>query len=139
MATILVIDDEPANRDLVRTVLQYRNHRVLEAADGAEGLETTRREKPDLVIADILMPTMDGLEFVRRLRAELDLAESRVLFYTAAYNEKEIRALDARLSYAKPAACRMTGCTAAGLVGRRPPYPFCAPDRPGPSRPVAGE
>ncbi|GEM_PF-2344048 len=95
MATILVIDDEPANRDLVRTVLQYRNHRVLEAADGAEGLETTRREKPDLVIADILMPTMDGLEFVRRLRAELDLAESRVLFYTAAYNEKEIRALAA--------------------------------------------
>jgi PAS domain S-box-containing protein len=89
MATILVIDDTPTNRDLLRTVLGYKNHRILEASDGQEGLEMVRAERPDLVIADILMPRMDGYEMVHRLRADPQLADTRVIFYTATYLKAE--------------------------------------------------
>jgi signal transduction histidine kinase/DNA-binding response OmpR family regulator len=93
MATILVIDDEPTNRQLLSTILGYRGHRVLEAGDGQEGLEKTRAEKPDLAIVDILMPTMDGFEFVRQLRADPAITATSIIFYTAAYYEREIRGL----------------------------------------------
>jgi PAS domain S-box-containing protein len=93
MATILVIDDKPTNRDVLRTVLGYKNHRVVEAADGEEGLEKTQSERPDLVIADILMPKMDGYEMVQRLRNDPSIANTRVIFYTATYLKSEARRL----------------------------------------------
>ena len=89
MATILIIDDKPTNRDVLRTVLGYKNHRILEASDGLDGLEMARAERPDLVIADILMPRMDGYEMVRSLRADPDIADVRVIFYTATYLQSE--------------------------------------------------
>ena len=89
MATVLVIDDKPTNRDVLRAVLDYQNHRIIEAEDGAEGLEKIRAERPDLVIADILMPHMDGYEMVRSLRRDPSLAGTRVIFYTAAYLKSE--------------------------------------------------
>ena len=75
------------------TLLRHQGHRLLEAADGREALATARAEHPDLVITDVLMPVMDGYEFVRQLR--LDPATSRipVVFYTAHYGEREARAL----------------------------------------------
>jgi PAS domain S-box-containing protein len=93
MATILIVDDRPSNREFLATVLGYCGHRLLEAGDGAEALHLTREERPDLVIADILMPTMDGYEFVRQLRNDPAIAATRVLFYTAHYHETEARAL----------------------------------------------
>jgi CheY-like chemotaxis protein len=93
MATILVVDDEPANRDLLVTLLGYAQHRVLEAADGAAALVQIQAERPDLIIADVLMPTMDGYELVRRLRSQPDVAATPVVFYTAHYLENEARAL----------------------------------------------
>jgi PAS domain S-box-containing protein len=93
MATILVVDDQPTNREMLSTLLGYRGHRVLEAADGAEALLISRRERPDLVISDILMPTMDGLEFVRRLRADPDLYRTPVIFCTATLLHREAEAL----------------------------------------------
>ena len=89
MATILIIDDKAANRDVLRTVLGSKDHRVLEASDGQEGLEMARAERPDLVIADILMPRMDGYEIVRHLRNQPSLADVRVIFYTATYLKAE--------------------------------------------------
>jgi PAS domain S-box-containing protein len=89
MAKILVVDDIPANRTLVATLVGYRGHQVLEAADGAEALALVRAERPALVISDILMPTMDGFEFVRRLRADPELAATEVIFYSAHYRERE--------------------------------------------------
>jgi PAS domain S-box-containing protein len=89
MATILVIDDKPTNRDVLRVILGYQNHRVLEASDGQEGLEMARTERPDLIIADILMPRMDGYEMVRNLRADPSLTDIRVVFYTATYLKSE--------------------------------------------------
>src|SRR5204862_255516 len=86
MATILIVDDRPTNRQFLLTLLGYSDHRLLEAANGADALERVRAERPDLVITDILMPTMDGYEFVRHLRADPDLAPMPVIFYTATYD-----------------------------------------------------
>jgi PAS domain S-box-containing protein len=93
MATVLVVDDVAANRDLVRMLLTPRGHEVLEAGDGIEALHLAHRHHPDLVISDTLMPGMDGLELVSRLRADPDeqAAQAPVLFYTADYLESESR------------------------------------------------
>ena len=93
MARIAVVDDVPANRELLATILKALGHQVVEAADGAAALELVRQEALDLVICDILMPTLDGYEFVRQLRAEPAIADTRVVFYTAYYLEEEARQL----------------------------------------------
>jgi signal transduction histidine kinase len=95
MATILIVDDRPTNREFLVTLLGYVGHRMLEAGGALEGLEQVRATRPDLVIADILMPEIDGFEFVRRLRAEPDIAQTRVVFYTATYLAPEARKLAA--------------------------------------------
>jgi PAS domain S-box-containing protein len=96
MATILIVDDHEANRELLTTLLGYRNHQTVEAADGAEGLERARAVRPDLIITDILMPTMDGYEFTHKLRADPTLAAIPVIFYSAHYLMHEARALAER-------------------------------------------
>src|SRR5262249_4833436 len=93
MAKILVVDDNPGNRKLVVTLLGHEGHRMIEAHDGADGLVAARAEVPDLVISDILMPSMDGFEFVKRLRADPGLQDVAVIFYTAHYHETEARNL----------------------------------------------
>ncbi len=93
MATILVVDDQVTNRQYLVTLLGYGGHRLHEAADGTEALQVARAEHPDLVIADILMPHIDGFEFVRQLRADPATARMRVIFWTAAYLERESRVL----------------------------------------------
>jgi len=80
MSVILVVDDQASNRDVLTTLLGYCGHRMIEAADGAEGLVVAAREQPDLIISDVLMPTMDGYEFVRRLRDDPALASKPVCF-----------------------------------------------------------
>ena len=93
MAKILVVDDLPDNRALVATLIGHSGHQVLEAADGAEALALVRAEHPDLVISDILMPTMDGYEFVRQLRADPALAHTQVIFCSAHYREQDAHSL----------------------------------------------
>lgn len=89
MARILVVDDNATNRKLVTSLLGYEGHQTFEAADGIEGLAVAELERPDLIISDVLMPTMDGYEFVRRLRALEHLSDVAVIFYTAHYLEQE--------------------------------------------------
>jgi DNA-binding response OmpR family regulator len=67
---ILVVDDEPEIVKLVRAYLEAAGYGVLTAKDGREALLVSRHEKPDLIILDLTMPEMDGLEFTRRLRQE---------------------------------------------------------------------
>ena len=93
MPHILVVDDHAANRDLMTTLLAYAGHSTSEAADGLEALQRVRAEQPALVICDILMPTMDGYEFVRQLRADPQLAHTEVIFCTATFMEREARQL----------------------------------------------
>ncbi|HEY3289798.1 MAG TPA: response regulator transcription factor [Anaerolineae bacterium] len=68
MEQILVIEDDPAIRDLLRRGLAYENYKVITAVDGASGLAAARDNPPDLVVLDWMMPGMDGLEVCRRLR-----------------------------------------------------------------------
>lgn len=78
---ILVVDDDARIRTVVRRGLAYEGYRVVEAASGAEGLEKAREHLPDLVILDVMMPGMDGLEVTRRLRSAGD--EVAILMLTA--------------------------------------------------------
>src|SRR4029078_12115385 len=93
MATILVVDDHPTNRAFLVTLLSNAGHHLHAAADGAEALAVVRAALPDLVIADVLMPTMDGYEFVRQLRLDQAIAHTPVVFYAATYLEQEAQAL----------------------------------------------
>lgn len=101
MAKVLIVDDNTTNRSLLVTLLGYQGHQAFEAADGAEGLALARQQRPALIISDILMPTMDGYEFVRQLRTDPQLAHSQVVFYTAHYHEREARNLAEHLGVAR--------------------------------------
>ena len=129
MTTILIVDDHSSNRELIKTVLSCRAYRVLEAADGSEGLATARIEHPDLVITDILMPTMDGFEFVRQLRADASLAQTRVIFYTATYLESEARQLAKACGVShlilKPAEPKEILNTVHAALHLKEPAPLC--------------
>jgi diguanylate cyclase (GGDEF)-like protein len=93
MATILIVDTNPADRRAYMTLLSNFGHRMLEATDGIDALELARTELPDLVISNIIMPHLDGFTLVRRLRAEPLLAGVPVIFQTEHYFESEIRKL----------------------------------------------
>ncbi|MBI4290021.1 MAG: EAL domain-containing protein [Betaproteobacteria bacterium] len=93
MAKILVVDDRPTNRQFLATLLGYASHSLFEAGNGTEALKQAHANRPDLVITDILMPSMDGYEFVQRLRADPDLARVPVIFYTATYSEPQAAVL----------------------------------------------
>lgn len=93
MATILVVDDRPVNNDLLSLILGYAGHAVLTAGNGAEALELARKVRPDLVITDIEMPVMDGVQFTNSLRADPAIADIPVIFYTATFNLKKTRLL----------------------------------------------
>jgi PAS domain S-box-containing protein len=93
MATILIVDDLSANREVLIRFLRDQGHRLLEAVDGREGLAAAQAGHPDLVITDVLMPVMDGYELVRQLRLDPTTSDIPVVFYTAHYGEREARAL----------------------------------------------
>lgn len=84
MSHILIVDDDPQIRDVLRIALKQAGHSVAEAGDGAEGLAKARNGKADLIVLDIGLPEMDGLEVCRRLRTERD---TPVLFLTARDDE----------------------------------------------------
>ena len=91
MATILVVDDRPLNREFLVTLLSYYDHTLVEAADGIEALLRVSEQLPDLVITDLLMPNMGGEELTRRLRADAASHDLPVIFYTATYRAREAR------------------------------------------------
>jgi CheY-like chemotaxis protein len=68
MARILVVDDEADMLSIMKLMLEMEGHFVTTARDGREAIEKVKREKPDLVITDFMMPGMDGLELCMRLR-----------------------------------------------------------------------
>jgi len=82
MARVLVVDDEPAIRSLIRNTLERAGHTVLEAADGPAALAAARSEVPDLVLLDVALPGLSGLEVCRRLKAARETAGAAVLLLT---------------------------------------------------------
>ena len=70
LSVILIVDDEAELRYLLRRIIEGAGHEVVEAGNGADALAQVRRSPPDLVVTDIMMPIMDGVELIRRLRGE---------------------------------------------------------------------
>jgi len=70
VATILVVDDEPSIRRFLRAALERAGYSVLEAADGLEALNTASLQVPDLVLLDVALPQLSGLEVCRRIRSD---------------------------------------------------------------------
>ena len=95
MASVLVLDDQETNRKLLAVLITSAGHTVSQASTGREALETARRERPDLIIADILMPVMDGYGFVQHLRSDPKVGSTSVIFHTAAFRVDEVERLAA--------------------------------------------
>jgi CheY-like chemotaxis protein len=93
MTRILVVEDRPIDREFLVALLGHAGYEALAASDGLEALEIAWAAGASLIIADILMPTMDGFEFVRRLRANPATAQVPVVFYSVTYHHREARAL----------------------------------------------
>lgn len=93
---VLVVEDNPLNLELVRDILVVAGYDVLEAVDGTAGVEIARLEKPDLVLMDLQLPGLDGLEATRILRADPALRKTAIVALTAhAMRGEEERALAA--------------------------------------------
>jgi DNA-binding response OmpR family regulator len=80
---VLVVDDERSIRMLCRVNLRASGMEVLEADDGNEGLELARRERPDLILLDVMMPGLDGWSVARELAADKSTKEIPIIFITA--------------------------------------------------------
>ncbi len=83
---ILLVDDEPEILEICRDYLKASNFDVLTARDGAQGLSSARREKPDLIVLDLMMPEMDGIEVCRAIRHESNVP---IIMLTARVEEAD--------------------------------------------------
>jgi CheY-like chemotaxis protein len=91
MAKILIADDEQDIRDLLAFTLRFAGHEVVAASNGEEAYELTRTEKPELVLLDVRMPQMNGLEACRQIKADPALRHIPILFVSAWGQESEIK------------------------------------------------
>jgi CheY-like chemotaxis protein len=82
-ARILVADDNETNRDILATRLEANGYEVLHAGDGEEALAVTREHRPDLILLDIMMPKLDGIEVCRRIKADTTLPFTPIILVTA--------------------------------------------------------
>lgn len=89
LATVLICDDEPSLRELIRVSLLDGPYRFVEADDGEESLELARRVRPDVVILDMMMPRRSGLEVLSAMRQEKELADTPVIVLTAQPGTRE--------------------------------------------------
>ena len=83
MATILLVEDNEDNRDMLSRRLQRKGHVIVQAADGQEAVEMATRERPDLILMDVGLPVMDGLEATRRIRAHALTQSTPIIAVTA--------------------------------------------------------
>ncbi|MDX1623428.1 MAG: diguanylate cyclase [Gemmatimonadota bacterium] len=96
---ILVVDDDPSICETLTTMLQFKGFETVASHDGADALEKARRDPPDLILLDVMMPEMDGLEVCREIKDDPGLADVRVLMLTARSGRQDVvRALEAGAS-----------------------------------------
>jgi DNA-binding NarL/FixJ family response regulator len=91
MKRILIIEDEPRMRANLTTILQMENFHVSSAANGHDGIESARRERPDLILCDIMMPGADGHQVLKSLREDADTASIPLIFLTAKTDRADLR------------------------------------------------
>jgi CheY-like chemotaxis protein len=82
-ATVLIVEDNEDNRLIYTTYLEHAGYRVIEAGDGAAGLELARAHLPDIILMDVSLPVMDGLEATRQLRLDPATCKLCVIVITA--------------------------------------------------------
>lgn len=83
MKTVLIADDKPTGRELIRTVLEKSGYSVIEASDGMEALQFARERNPDLIILDLHMPGLDGFGVIQELRRDAHFAATPIMALTA--------------------------------------------------------
>jgi len=93
MTRILIVDDIEQNRYLLESILKGNGFLVTSVKNGAEALDAAKRDLPDLIITDILMPVMDGFELCRQWKADDRLKRVPIIFYTATYTDPEAERL----------------------------------------------
>jgi DNA-binding response OmpR family regulator len=86
---LLIVEDVPDILDLLATTLTFNGYRVVTALNGIEGLEAIQKERPAMVITDIMMPKLDGFGLVQRLRINPETRDIPVIFITATYVKRE--------------------------------------------------
>jgi adenylate cyclase len=87
---ILVVDDNEVNRDILVTRLETHGYEMLQAADGEEAIAAAKKHVPDLILLDVMMPKIDGIEVTRRLKADADLPFMPIILVTAKADSKDI-------------------------------------------------
>jgi two-component system cell cycle response regulator DivK len=82
-ATILHVEDNPSNRMIIRDLMQSRGYRVVEVMDGEEALAAAARDRPDIILMDIQLPRISGLEAARRIKAREELRHIPIVALTS--------------------------------------------------------
>ena len=90
--TVLVVDDDPLIVRLIQMVLEVSGYQVITAADGVEGLERVRADRPSLVVLDVMMPRMDGLDVTRAIKAADETRAIPVILLSAKTAASDIKA-----------------------------------------------
>jgi len=85
---ILIVDDEPFCVKVLQRRLEYNDYEVIVASDGEEALAKTRSERPDLILLDLMLPLLNGVEVCSRLKADPDLQQIPIIVCTAKYDHK---------------------------------------------------
>jgi len=127
---ILCIDDAQVTLDFYMKILQPHDLQVITAIDGASGIETAKKQHPDLIFLDILMPNMDGFEVCRRMRADPDLRGIPIIIVTATEDPKlNVKGFQAgaNLAIRKPfEAKKLVGTIRAALALKAKPTSTCS-------------
>ena len=102
---VLVVDDDPVIRELLTAELDVAGHEVTVASDGRDGLEVIRRDRPDALVLDVMMPTVSGWDVLQQLRADSDYDDVPIVLLSARDVPDDVRhgyALGASLVMSKP-------------------------------------
>ncbi|HAJ27980.1 MAG TPA: response regulator [Syntrophus sp. (in: bacteria)] len=120
---ILIIEDNPQNRLLLKDVLEFHGYEIMEAEDGQAGVEMAKKNKPDLILMDLQMPVMDGLTAGKIIRGDADIKNIKMIAVTsfAMSGDKE-RIMEAGFDHyiSKPIDTRTLPVLIEKVLGVRP-------------------
>lgn len=88
MPTVLITEDDADNRELLRILLEMWNFRVIEAIDGEEALNLAKKARPDLILMDVKLPLLDGIETTRKIRDSAIISDTPIIFVTGCAEAK---------------------------------------------------